>query len=124
MNSHLHRLLEVLRASFLALLVLGLMITPVLTQLGELHAAEHAELAADLRDHEHGADHEDDPDRDDNNAGAHSLLHFTCGASSLTNVVAAISIQMAYGRMPMLRQPDASGVPHQSLSPPFRPPIA
>ncbi|MEQ1511493.1 MAG: hypothetical protein ABL934_02310 [Lysobacteraceae bacterium] len=113
-----------LHASFLALLVLGLMIAPVLTQLGELHAAEHAEFAADPHDHDHGADHEDDPDRDDHNAGAHGLLHFTCGAGSLTNLVATISIQMAYGRMPMLQHPDASGVPHQLLSPPFRPPIA
>jgi hypothetical protein len=130
MHSHLPRLSRLLRASFLALLVLGLIIKPVLTQLSELHVAEHAMAvaAADAHDHDHDSDGDTEdgrnPDRDDHATGAHGLMHQSGGSTTLTGLVPSISVPMVYARMPDLPIPDAIGVPHEVPSSPFRPPIA
>ncbi len=129
MRSHLPRLSTLLRVGFLTLLVLGLMIQPLLAQLGELHAAEHAmAVAADEHDHDHDAegDTEDgsNPDQDDHATGAHCLMHQSGGFTTLTGLVSSISVPMLYARMPDLPIPDAIGVPHEAPSSPFRPLIA
>ena len=129
MHSHLPRLSRLLRASFLALLVLGLMIKPVLAQLSELHVAEHAmAVTADAHDHGHDSGSDTDnggsPEEDDHATGAHGLMHQSGGSTTLTVPFASISVPMVYARMPDLPIPDAIGVPHEVLSSPFRPPIA
>ncbi len=130
MHSRLPHLSQLLRASVLALLVLGLMIKPVLAQLSELHAAEHAlAVAADAHgdDHDHSADDTGDggsPEEDDHAIGAHGLMHQSGGSITLIGLVPSISVPMVYARMPDLPIHDAIGVPHEVLSSPFRPPIA
>ncbi len=128
MLSHLPRLFRLLRASFLALLVLGLMIKPILGQLSALHAAEHAvAVAADAHGHDHGVDGTGegrDPEQDDHTSGAHGLMHQSGGSTTLTGLAASMSVPMVYARMPDLPIPDAIGVPHEVPSSPFRPPIA
>ena len=116
---------RLLRASVLALLVLGLMIKPVLSQISELHAAEHA-VAADVHGHDHGADSTDDggdPEQDDHTSGAHCLMHQVGGSTTLTGLAASMFVPMIYARMPDLPIPDAISVPHDVPSSPFRPPI-
>ena len=111
----------------MALLVLGLMIKPVLVQLSEFHGAEHAVAVADAHEHDHGAGDTDDggdPDQDDHASGAHGLMHQSGGPTTLTGLVASMSVPMIYARMPDLPIPDAIGVPHEVPSSPFRPPIA
>lgn len=128
MYFHSPKLYRLLRASFLALLVLGLMIKPVLAQLSALHAAEHAvAVAADAHGHDHGADGTDDdgdPEQDDHTNGAHGLMHQSGGSTTLTGLAASMFVPMVYARMPDLPIPDAIGVPHEVPSSPFRPPIA
>ncbi len=135
MHSHLPRLSKFLRTSFLALLVLGLMIQPLLAQLGELHAAEHAMLVAtDAHGHDHDADSDHDayidsedgrnPDQDDHATGAHGLMHQSGGFTTLTGLVSSMSVPKLYARMPDLPIPDAIGVRNAVPSSPFRPPIA
>ena len=127
MHSHLPRLPRLLRASCLALLVLGLMIKPVLAELGEFHAAEHT-VAADAHGHGHDSDGDTEggcsPDRDDHATGAHGLMHQSGGSTTLTGLVHGMSVPRVYARMPDLPIPDAIGVPHEVPSSPFRPPIA
>ena len=126
MHFHSPKLRRLFRASFLALLVLGLMINPVLAQLGEFHAAEHA-VAADAHGHDHRADGTndgDDPEQDDHTSGSHGLMHQNGGSTTLTGLVASMSVPMVYTRMPDLPIPDAIGIPQEVPSSPFRPPIA
>lgn len=128
---HPPKLLRVLRASFLVLLVLGLMVKPVLVQLSGLHAVEHAvAAAADDHGHDPSAEHDDHTDDgdtaegDDHAAGAHGLLHQSGGSTTLTGLVASMSVPMLYARMPDLPIPDAIRVAREVPSTPFRPPIA
>lgn len=130
MRSRLPSFVHVLRASFLALLVLGLMIKPVLAQLSELHGIEHA-IAAASEGFDHDHDHEHDSD--DTDAGVdpesdltdtHSLMHQCSGATSMIGLLPSFSLAMSYARLPELPLPNAIGVPHTIASNPFRPPIA
>lgn len=68
-------ILMFLRLSLLALLVLGQLARPLMEQIGEVHAAGHAVLAAGDVDHSH--DHPDhDPAKDpDHTKGIHGLMH-------------------------------------------------
>lgn len=117
------RCLNLLRTSFLVLLVLGLLIKPVLNTIGELHAIEHAQLAdADGHGHDHDRDQDDEPGQD-HTKGAHGLMH-------QANVGAAADISPALALLPhvpatrALPLSGAAAVPAQYLSTPFRPPIA
>jgi hypothetical protein len=112
-----------LRASLLVLLVLGVVIKPVLNQIGEFHAVEHALLAdADGHGHDHDDDHDDEPGQDHTD-GAHGLMH-------QASVGAAADILPTLALLPAL-PPDlvaptrhAAAVPRPHPNTPFRPPIA
>ncbi len=147
MHSHPSRLFRLLRASMLAVLLLGLTTGPVLSQLGELHAVEHSFAAtADAHGHDHrdddgwhghrhghaandpdhGTDHGSDEDGKgkDHSAGAHALMHQGGIASPLTGPVPVLTVPTAFGRMPDLPLPFSARIPRQNLPTPFRPPIA
>lgn len=108
----------------LVLLVLGLAVKPVLNQLGELHAVEHALL---LDADGHGHDH-DGPDDDETGAdhtqGAHGLMHQASMGGASTDMTSAIALPAMLGGGEVLPPPDVSRVPAQHLTSPFRPPIA
>jgi hypothetical protein len=127
MHAHSPTLYRLSRVCLLALLVLGMMIEPVLAQLSELHAAEHAtEVTADVHDHGHetgDTHHGGDPEQDDHASGTHGLMHQSGGCSTLTGPVAGMSVPEVYARTPDLPIPDTIGVPHAVPSSPFRPPI-
>ncbi len=139
MHSHSSRLFRLLRASMLVMLVLGLMIGPVLSQLGDLHAVEHSFASTadahghDHRDDEGGRGHRhdhsaNDTDVDgkgkDHSAGAHALMHQSGIATTLTGLTPALTVPTAFGRMPDLPLPSSARIPRQNLTTPFRPPIA
>jgi hypothetical protein len=109
------------------LLVLGLVIKPVLNQIGELHSIEHATLAdADGHGHGHGHDHDGDQDEEpgqDHTTGAHGLMHQTnLGASS--DALPTLAIQPLPSFSLALPIPDCAAAPRQFAATPFRPPIA
>jgi uncharacterized protein involved in copper resistance len=130
MRSHLARIKPLLRASLLALLVLGLMIRPVLSGLSETHAAEHA-MAIDEHADGHGHPHNhapaphgdgDAPD-EDHTSGIHGLMHQPGGHTTLE---LAVEIRVPPAPRHALLLPDLArtGLPQQPPSNPFRPPIA
>jgi len=116
------RHLSLLRIGFLALLVLGLVAKPLLVQIGELHAVEHARsVDADGHGHEHETDVDDEPDQD-HTKGAHGLMHQAnvgANADSLPTLVGLI-VPPPSQAVPL---GDAASPPAQHLSTPFRPPI-
>jgi hypothetical protein len=119
--------LNFLRASLLVLLVLGLVVKPVLNQIGELHSIEHTVLAdADGHGHGHGHDHDGDQDDEpgqDHTAGAHGLMHqANLGASS--DALPPLAIQQLESFSLALPIPDCTSAPRQFAATPFRPPIA
>jgi hypothetical protein len=132
MRSHLPRLSRLLRASFMAVLLLGLIIQPVTAQLTNLHAVEHAAAALAEHGHDHGpgdvdltdAGGEDGPGQDEHAAGAHGLMHQCGGSTTLTSLVPTLSVPIAFARMQDLPLPASARIPRQSLTTPFRPPIA
>jgi hypothetical protein len=115
--------LNFLRASLLVLLVLGLVVKPVLNQLGELHSVEHAALAdADEHGHDHAGDQDDEPGQD-HAKGAHGLMHqANLGASS--DVLPTLAIQPLPSFSLALPMPDCTAAPRLFAATPFRPPIA
>ena len=130
MRSHLAQTKRLLRASLLALLVLGLMIRPMLTSLSETHAAEHAMGVDEHADgHGHPHDHtqdphpDDDAQGDDHTSGIHGLMHQSGGHSTLELAV-GIEIPPAPRHIQSLPNLAQSGLPQQPPSSPFRPPIA
>lgn len=126
-SNYVHRpnrhLPSILRASFLALLVLGVMIRPMIGQLGALHAAEHVTLGSVS---EHGHDHSGDRDQmpdPDHTKGAHGLMHQGDTGSAANIWTAGIQSPEApsASRLP---QADLASSRPQVLTSPFRPPIA
>lgn len=112
-----------LRASLLALLVLGVVIRPTLTHIGELHAAEHAALAdADGHGHDHADDHDDEPGTD-HAQGAHGLMHQAGSGGASSAMMAMIVLPAVHGRGHILSSADVSRGPAQHHVTPFRPPI-
>lgn len=129
MRSHLAQVKRLLRASLLALLVLGLMIRPVLSGLSETHAAEHAMAIWEHADgHGHPHDHTPDPHADDHTpsedhaSGTHGLMHQPGGHSTLELTV-GIEVPPASRHTQSLPNPARPGLPQQAPSNPFRPPI-
>jgi hypothetical protein len=144
MRSHFAQARRFLRASLLALLVLGLIIQPMLTRLSETHEAEHAmgldehadghghphDHPHDLAQHPHqgedapgeGAKGEDVPG-EDHTSGIHGLMHQPGGYSTLEWIV---GIAIPPGPRHVQSPPDRvrCGLPLQPPSTPFRPPIA
>ncbi|HEY1137034.1 MAG TPA: hypothetical protein VGE64_06045 [Xanthomonadaceae bacterium] len=130
MRSHLSQAKRLLRASLLALLVLGLMIRPVLSGLSETHAAEHAmAIGEHADDHGHPHDHapnshaDDDAADEDHTSGTHGLMHQPGGHTTLELAV-EISVPPAPRHALLLPDLARTGLPQQPPSTPFRPPIA
>lgn len=115
-----------LRATLLAMLVLGVMVRPTLNLVGELHAVQHAALAAagDLDHQDDGEEHDESGHHDGDHAqGSHGLLHQAdagTAASIWTSVTAMPTIPPS-SLMVMSRYAE---LPPQSIGSPFRPPIA
>ncbi|HBK47414.1 MAG TPA: hypothetical protein DDZ67_13470 [Xanthomonadaceae bacterium] len=113
--------LRLLRASLLALLVLGVMVRPVLNQVGELHQIEH--MAAEVAEHGHAHPGQDAPDpAPDHMKGAHGLMHqtdagFSADVWPIWNLPSAVLPESV---LPMAK---LAAVPLQRLTTPFRPPI-
>lgn len=106
-----------------ALLLFGLVCKPILGFVGELHAVEHAALAAHVDDHDHGDDHQGDGEEQDHSLGGHGLLH-QCGSGASSVLPAQFTLVLASLPATLLPSIQASPPPRQSLTSPFRPPIA
>ena len=128
--SPLLRYRRLLRPAFLALLVLGMVISPTLAGVSELHDMEHAAEGAGHGAHVHM--HSDsghhgpvDPDEADpeHASGAHGLLH-QAGSVSVTLPQAAVDISVLPMAGPLLTEFSRSHLPGDSPTNPFRPPIA
>lgn len=130
----IHRHRRSLRALLVALLVLGMVITPALAAAGEVHDIEHAAADADGIGHTHSADsdhHQHPHDHDgrdggtdpDHAAGAHGLMHQTSSVSiALPEAILGISTVSSCAQL----APECPGLPALRDRPdlPFRPPIA
>ncbi|NJL18366.1 MAG: hypothetical protein HC938_15570 [Nitrospira sp.] len=130
MRSHLARIKRLLRNGAFAILVLGLMIKPVLSELSRFHAAEHAmemDEHADSHGHPHGHAQDPHPDdsapTEDHGSLAHGLMHQPGGHTTLE---LAVEIRVPPAPRHALLLPDLArtGLPQQPPSNPFRPPIA
>lgn len=118
------RPLVFLRTSLLVLLVLGVIIRPALTHIGELHAVEHAVLAdADGHGHDHEDDHDDEPGTD-HTQGTHGLMHQASTGGASGEMAAMIVLPAVHGSGGILTPADVSRVPAHRFVTPFRPPIA
>jgi len=125
------RLPTLLRASLLALLVLGIVIKPVLSAAFELHAFDHA-VSTHVDDHGHdqaGADDREASGLDDQPGqgeaqGLHSLLHEGNYSGAYTDSIVVLSLPVVPYDAMAIPLPDASPVSLQHLTGPFRPPIA
>lgn len=121
-----------LRASLLVLLVLGIVVKPVLAQVGELHAMEHASLAdADGHGHDHGGDHDSDQDDDQGDEpgsghaqGAHGLMHQGCAGSASTEAPMSLALPALATHGTALPPTGYAALPPAHFGTPFRPPIA
>ncbi|BCT91674.1 hypothetical protein LYSHEL_06980 [Lysobacter helvus] len=121
------RLQRSLRASLLALLVLGLLITPVMHFMCEVHSIEHALLASVDRTHTvHFEGDRDDPG-DQGQSGSkhtHGANWYEGGSPSFTPVVPVLAFTLIHPPRIALPPMEAFAIePHASTSP-FRPPIA
>ncbi|WP_457096855.1 hypothetical protein [Lysobacter sp. P5_B9] len=129
-----------LRAIGLALLALGLIIKPSMTQLNELHREQHTLSAGKLHGHsghDHVADHADGSGRshvgshrhDDQSGtkhtdGTHGLLHQAGFDGALDGIASEISLTSMLD--PSMALPTAAALPpiRRHFGPPLRPPIA
>ena len=126
----LHRYRRLLRTALLALLVLGMVISPTLAGVSELHDLEHAAEGAGHGVHAHTHSdsghygHVDSDEADPEHAsGAHGLLH-QAGSVSVTLPQAAVDISAPPMAGPLLTEFARSHLPGDSPTHPFRPPIA
>jgi hypothetical protein len=115
---------SLLRASLLALLMLGVIIKPVLAPLCDIHALGHA---LRVYQHEPGNSPLQNAERQfDQHAagGAHGLVHEgDSGSAYADNTASIVLIAVRFDAL-RLQLPPASPVPLQSVGAPFRPPIA
>lgn len=113
-----------MRASLLAMLLLGILVKPTLIHISDLHAAEHAVLAEAQHAHsDHDdADHAGHPADDGHTNGPHGLMHQAdTGGSSIP--LFSLTSAAVLPPDPMLGMPDYAVVPRQRSTSPFRPPI-
>jgi len=118
------RLSTLLRASLLALLVLGLAVNPTLTFVGELHGADHTRAVNAVGHHHDEAGLHDDAPDTDHTEGAHGLLHQSSGGGSFSDSVAVIKLPAVPYEPVVIALPTPLPVPLQHVTGPFRPPIA
>lgn len=114
-----------LRASLLVLLVLGIVVKPVLAQVGELHAAQHASLTdADGQGHghEHGSD-QGDESNSDHTQGAHGLMHQGSAGGTSVEVPLPLTLPALTGEGAALPPTGDAVLPPAHFGTPFRPPI-
>lgn len=113
-----------LRASFLVLLLIGLVTRPVLGLVGELHAMQHVATASGAgHGHLHHGDRTAPHDHDHGHVkGPHALMHQTFAGAS----VDVLAVQLLLVAPPPCRVPTHSctSVARSHRSVPFRPPIA
>jgi hypothetical protein len=122
-----------LRTAFLALLVLGMVVSPALAAVGELHGVEHAVAAAsvephghthsaddDHHDHDHGGGEGSDPDHA---TGSHGLMH-QATSLSVTLPVEPLTVSDVALCEPLLPEFRLLPMPGDAPNLPFRPPIA
>jgi len=117
-----------LRASLLALLVLGLAVKPAVTLVGAAHAMEHA-LAAEVDDHDH--DHDEHPEAtpeerpaSDHADGVHGLMHQGAGGGASSDGIASVMpVAVVYAPLALPARAPLR-VPRKHSTGPFRPPIA
>jgi hypothetical protein len=115
---------SLLRASLLALLMLGVIIKPVLAPLCDIHALGHA-----LRIYQHdpgttALDHAEHQFDQHAVRGAHGLVHEGDSGSAYADNTASITLIAVRFEASRLQLPPASPVPLESVGAPFRPPIA
>lgn len=121
---------RLLRTALLVLLVLGMVVSPVLAAVGELHAMEHAAMAANDSAHDHVGladsdphDHHGSEVDPDHATGRHGVMHQA--ASVLVTLPAtALDISMQSADESFLPEFGRSHLPADSPSLPYRPPIA
>lgn len=108
--------MRLLRATMLALLVLGTMVRPVLGVISELHTIEHAALASGTDSQGNGLD-------PDHTLGVHGLLHHSCGStdSTLPASPSLTALPPATAVLPRLTTIPPRGA---YIDLPFRPPTA
>lgn len=115
------------RPALLLLLMFGLIVTPILDQLGDLHGAEHAAAQALEHGHAHASvgvsGHEHPGEREsDHRDGSHGLLHLSTGIIvALPDAPLRVVLQPVGGVW--LPIPIAPALPGDPSSLPFRPPI-
>lgn len=112
-----------LRASMLALLVLGLVAQPVLNHAGSLHATEHAQSADTAGNgHEHPGGSGDVASEPGHPQGLHLLMHLATGGATadIAPTLALPPVPTVTGSVPLSSPTD---VPSQHPNTPFRPPI-
>lgn len=127
----LRRASILLRASLLALLVLGIVIKPILASAFELHTADHA-LSVQDNDPDHdpseGVDHDlpgiDGERGQDHTQGVHGLLHEGKCGGAYSDTVVALSLPLAPYQATLIPLPVISPVSLQHIAGPFRPPIS
>jgi hypothetical protein len=107
-----------LRATLLALLVLGTLVRPMLALACEIHAASFAHAS---QPHVH--EHEAAPPESEGAHGVHESLNLSALAAA-AELAAPLSVpQLGFRSQPMPRVVAASLAAHYALAP-FRPPIA
>lgn len=124
------RMSAFLRASLLALLVLGIVIKPILASAFELHTADHALSAQgdggndrpDADDHDQSGN--DGGPGQDHAQGAHGLLHESKCGGAYSDTVAALKLPLAPYQATVIPYFDSSPVASHHVTGQFRPPIA
>ena len=120
-----------MRTALLVLLVLGMVISPTLAAVGEVHRVEHAAAASDdAHGHTHSADndhhhhdHGGDGSDPEHATGSHGLMHQSASLSlTMPDEPLAVSV-VALGE-PLLPEFRRLHLPGDSPNLPFRPPIA
>lgn len=112
-----------LRTTLLLMLALGVLARPVIDQVGEMHQANHAEVA--VEDHHHDGDaNPDEAPGHEGYAGMHGVLHETCASGALGMLAHALTMPGPIERAVLLPGRHVRHLPDSPSPTPFRPPIA
>lgn len=118
-----------MRTLALALLLIGIGLNPVVAFVGDIHALDHAALAADAGSHAHADDHahtppsvtDSEPAGEEQGDGWHGLMHLSHGCAASVGGSPLLAV------VPQAQKVDAapstSPAPLKRVSVPFRPPI-
>lgn len=117
------RLSTFLRASLLALLVMGVALKPMLASVCEMHVLGHT-LAVQAHGHDHAESKPEHAIDHDHARGAHGLLHEDDSGSAYADIMFVVVLPTVSFEPLLVSLPAASPVPLKHISGPFRPPIA